>query len=100
MITNSPVKIWRNQKKIAKHLGKQGVIESYTVISVPPLGFESQAPYPVVLVTTDQERLIGQLVDHEASDVRIGRKVEVVLRKVKQPSKEGIIPYGIKFKPV
>lgn len=100
MITNSPVKIWRTQKKIAKHLGKEGIIESYTIIKVPPLGFENLAPYPVVLVALNKEKLIGQLVDYEKEDIRIGRKVEVVLRRVKQPSKEGIIPYGIKFKPV
>lgn len=100
MITNSPVKIWRTQKKIAKHLGKEGIVESYTIVNVPPLGFENQAPYPIVLVAIGKEKLIGQLVDYEATDVRIGRKVEVVLRRVKEPSREGIIPYGIKFKPV
>lgn len=100
MITQSPVKIWRGQKKIVRLLGKVGVIESFTIIRVPPVGFEGQAPYPVVLVSLGREKYVGQLVDYEKNSVSIGQKVKVVLRRVKEPSREGIIPYGIKFKPI
>lgn len=100
MITQSPVKIWRGQKKIIKLLGKVGVIESFTVIRVPPVSFEGQAPYPVVLVRLGQEKLVGQLVDYREDNLRIGQKVKSVLRRIKEPGDEGIIPYGIKFKPI
>lgn len=100
MITQSPVKIWRNQKKIAKSLGKIGVVESFTYIRVPPVGFEAQAPYPVVLVSIDREKLIGQLVDYEINQLKTGQKVKAVLRRIKESGKEGVIPYGIKFKPL
>lgn len=100
MITESPVKIWRSQKKIIEHLGKKGIVESYTIINVPPLGFETQAPYAVVLVRMGKKRLIGQLVDYEFSDLKIGVRVGAVLRRIKEPSREGVIPYGIKFRPV
>ena len=94
----SPVKLWRNQKKIRESLGREGKIVSFTQISVPPLGFEAQAPYPVVLVDMGDKLQIGQLVDSELNDVRIGQKVKAIIRRVRQPDSEGVIPYGIKFK--
>lgn len=100
MITHSPVKIWRNQVNIRKALGKVGTIESFTIIRVPPAEFENQAPYPVVLVNFGSEKMVGQLVDYEKEQLKVGQKVQAVLRKIKNPSVEGIIPYGVKFKPV
>lgn len=99
-MNQSPVKIWRSQKQIVKDLEKEGTIVSFTIIRVPPIGFENQAPYPIVLVQAKNERLIGQLVDYEEKHLIIGQRVKAVLRRVKDPSREGIIPYGIKFKPV
>ncbi len=61
----SPVKVWRNQKKVASLLGKSGKIISWTVIRVPPGGFSDQAPYPVVIVALDNgERITAQLVNY------------------------------------
>ncbi len=97
----SPVKIWRNQKKITNTLGKEGKIISYSLVYVPPSGFENEAPYPVVLVeTNDKERFVAQLIDWDKNDLSIGQKVKAVLRKTRNPGSEGIIPYGIKFKPI
>jgi uncharacterized OB-fold protein len=72
---------------------------SYTIVRVPPLGFDDQAPYPVVLVKIGSQVHVGQLVDHEGP-IKIGQKVVAVLRRVRKPDAEGVIPYGIKFKPV
>lgn len=100
MNIQSPVKIWRTQKKIIKNLGKRGVIKSFTIIHVPPLGFEAQAPYPVVLVSLTGKTMVGQLVDYEQHHLKIDQKIEAVLRRIKEPSSEGVIPYGIKFRPI
>ena len=94
----SPVKIWRNQKQTSRLLGKTGSIISFTMIRVPPIGFEDQAPYPIVLVRIDQKNHIGQLVDYDGQEIKIGLKVQAILRRVRQPDAEGVIPYGIKFK--
>src|SRR3989344_7475130 len=97
----SPVKIWRNQKKIRDLLNKQGKIVSFTKVFVPPKGFESQAPYVVVIAELDNgTRVIAQLIDWQDINIKIGKKVITILRKTKDPGKEGIIPYGIKFKPI
>ena len=96
----SPVKLWRNQKKTRTLLGKEGRVVSLTYIRVPPLGFEAQAPYPVVLVDLGNTRTIGQLVDFSEAQLKVGQKVKAVLRRVRAPDPEGVIPYGMKFKPI
>jgi uncharacterized OB-fold protein len=97
----SPVKIWRNQRKIAKLVGKTGTIISWTLIRVPPEGFASYAPYPVVIVKLDGgERLTVQLVDWIAEDLEIGRWVRTVVRKIGEADSEGVLVYGIKAKPL
>lgn len=97
----SPVKVWRNQGIVAKHLGKKGTIVSFTIIRLGPTGFEAQIPYPVAVVQFENgERMVGQLVDWKKEDLREGKVVEAVLRRVNEPDREGVIPYGIKFRPL
>lgn len=97
---NSPVKAWRKQKELSELLGKEGKIVSYSMIVVPPMGFSNQAPYPLVLVELENgKRRTGQLVDYKNEDLKIGRKVLMVIRKIKETDREGVILYGIKFKP-
>jgi uncharacterized OB-fold protein len=97
----SPVKIWRNQKKIADLIGITGVIVSWTFIRVPPAEFSSLAPYPVVLVALDDGRkLMLTLVDYAKEDLTAGRKVITVLRRVAEPDADGVILYYVKAKPI
>ena len=97
----SPVKIWRNQKKLVVKTGKVGNIISWTVIRVPPEGFGYQAPYPVALVKLESgERVLLQMVDYRESDLKTGQKVVTVLRRTREPKEDEVIPYGIKVKPV
>lgn len=97
---NSPVKIWRNQKKIQSLLGKKGKIVSWTIVRVPPAGFSDQAPYPVVVVALEGGTITAQLVDYQEKHLAFGQKVVTIIRRVTQPNTEGIIPYGIKVKPI
>lgn len=97
----SPVKIWRRQKEIKKILGKTGKIITWTKIFIAGKGFKKYAPYPVVLVAiNERERAYGQLVDYQNNNLKIGQKVIAVLRKVREATAEGVIAYGIKFKPI
>jgi hypothetical protein len=97
----SPVKIWRRQKEIRKILGKTGKILTWTKIHIAGADFKKYAPYPVALIQLEnREKVYGQLVDWEKENLKIGAKVISVLRKVRTPSEEGIIAYGIKFKPL
>lgn len=97
----SPVKIWRNQKKIKQLLNQTGKIISWTEIFVPPSGFESQAPYVVAIVKLlNGQNYTAQLVDWNKENLAIGQKVTTVLRRTRDPGEEGVIPYGIKFRPI
>jgi len=97
----SPVKIWRNQKNVAKLVGKTGTILSWTVVRVPPGDFTDQAPYPVVLVDVGEgKRVTCQLVDYDERHVAVGQKVVTIIRRVTHPDPDGVIPYGIKAKPI
>ncbi len=101
MNIQSPVKIWRNQKYIAGMLGREGTIVSWTVIRVPPAGFSNLAPYPVVIVDlVGGGRITAQLVDWSEEDIADGRRVKVIVRRISEPTTEGIIPYGVKVKPI
>ena len=97
----SPVKIWRNQKKVNQLLNQKGKIISWTKIHIPPTGFELQAPYIVTIVRFNSgKQYTAQLVDYSDSQLKIGQRVISVLRRTKDPGEEGVIPYGIKFKPI
>ena len=97
----SPVKIWRNQKKVKKLLGLRGEITTWTKIYAPPFGYEAQAPYIVAIAKfTDGKSYIAQLVDWEEDNLKKGQKVKTILRKTKNADEESVIPYGIKFKPI
>lgn len=95
----SPVKIWRNQKKVASLVGKTGKIISWTIVRVPPADYTDQAPYPVVLVELESgKRIMAQLVDWEPEHLTFGQKVMTIIRRVTRPDPDGVIPYGIKAK--
>jgi hypothetical protein len=97
----SPVKIWRNQKDIARLVGVVGTIISWTVIRVPPGDFTGQAPYPVTIVRLrNGTRVTAQLVDWDTRELKRGQRVVTVIRRVVQPNTDGVIPYGVKVKPV
>lgn len=96
----SPVKIWRNQKRIAGLIGKTGTIVTWTIVRVPPADFSNQAPYPVVVVAfAGGKKMTCQLVDWEEKHLVAGQKVITIVRKVFETG-DGVIPYGLKVKPL
>lgn len=97
----SPVKIWRNQKKIQKLLSLDGKIVTFSKVFVPPCGFSAQTPYIVAVVNLKNGiNYTAQLVDYNDDQVKTGQKVRTVLRRTSEGEGEGIIPYGIKFRPI
>jgi len=97
----SPVKLWRRQRKIRGELNQQGRVFSWTKIFVAPRHFKTQTPYYLVLVKLrNGEKLIGQLVDEDRRNITIGMEVISVLRRLRRGGKEGVVIYGLKFKPL
>jgi len=82
-------------------LPRKGKILSYTIINVPPKGFEKYSPYVIAIVELENgARVLAQLTDIDENEVKVGLDVEAVFRKYSEQSPVGIIEYGIKFRPV
>lgn len=82
-------------------IGMGGKIISWTIVRVPPAYFAAQAPYPVALVELESGvRICAQVVDYGEDQLRIGQHVVTTLRKTIESAPEGVIPYGIKVKPI
>ena len=97
----SPVKIWRRQKEIRELLGKEGIILTWTIIYTPGSEFKKYAPFPVAVIELDSgERLTAPIVDYDKEDLKTGKRVKVVLRKVREGDHEDVLVYGIKLKPL
>jgi len=78
----------------------RGEVYSYSVVYQAPQGYEEFVPYTVALVKLEEGPLItAQLTDVESERVKIGMKVEMVTRKLREEGEEGLIIYGYKFRP-
>lgn len=95
----SPPKVWRKSKTIAKELGQNGLVISFTKIHAAPSGFEHQIPYFVAIIKfKNGQKKTLEVVDVSQTGLKIGTKVTTVLRRINQASPEGVIHYGIKAK--
>jgi uncharacterized OB-fold protein len=82
-------------------LSERGNVVSWTVIRNPPKDYEKYAPYVVALIElNDGVRVLSQVVDTEAEEIKAGMRVEATFRRVREDGSSGIIEYGYKFRPV
>ncbi len=87
-------------KTLYQFSGK-GEIYSFTTVYEAPEGYEEQAPYTVALVKLEEGPLVtAQLTDVDNGKVKIGQKVEMVTRKLREDGERGMLIYGYKFRPV
>lgn len=97
---NSPVKVWRNHKKVIKYINLQGVVLTWTKIFSAPSGYEKQAPYFVAIVKLDnppaagEKKITAMVVDCDS--LKIGDKVKTVIRRLQEVASDEVIEYGIK----
>lgn len=97
---NSPVKNWREIKKISQQLGRVGKVVTWTKVFVAPTGFEHEVPYLVAIVEfLDGQRTSVQVVDCLEEQIIEGMEVITVVRRIGKPSGEDVINYGIKVVP-
>ncbi len=82
-------------------LSGRGEIYSFSTMYNVPHGFEEQKPYTVALIKLDEGPMVtAQLTDIAGVDVKIGMRVEMVTRKLREDGQEGQIIYGYKFRPL
>ena len=81
-------------------IAEKGKVISYTIIRVPPSQFKDQAPYAVgVIELDDGVKLMGQIVDCDFEDLKLGKRVKIEFRKLFKKGHSGILCYGYKFVP-
>ena len=96
---SSPVTVWRNHKNLKGYLGKTGKLLVWTKVFIAPSGFEHEAPYFVAIVELeDGKRMPLQLVECEDKDLKPGRKIATVVRRLGKVKLDRVIEYGIKAK--
>lgn len=79
---------------------REGKLISWSVVSDPPAKFEEYAPYIIGLVELkDGNRIIAQITDVSAEELKMGMEVRAVVRRLYEEGEEGLIHYGYKFIP-
>ncbi len=76
-----------------------GELYSFTVLHQAPLGYEGNLPYAVGMVKLDEGPMVeAQLTDTNLDELKIGQRVEMVTRKLREHGEQGAIVYGYKFR--
>lgn len=83
-------------------LPERGKVVSFSLLRSPPKGFEGYVPYYVAVIELENGvRVFGMLTDVFSPDgVKEGTPVEAVFRKISEDGDEGLIHYGVKFRPI
>lgn len=87
--------------RFTENLSGRGEVYSFSTMYNAPQGYEDQKPYTIALVKLDDGPMVtAQLTDVAPEDVKIGLRVEMVTRKLREDGPEGQIVYGYKFRPI
>lgn len=88
----------RNLERIA--LSGKGKILTYAIQHVVFSGFREYTPLMFAIILLEEGvKVLGQLTDISPDKIKIGMKVEAVLRKIAEDETTGIIKYALKFRP-
>ncbi len=78
----------------------RGELYSFTTMREAPSGYEGNLPYVVAMVKLDEGPMIeAQMTDVNSDELKIGQRVEMVTRKLREYGENGTIVYGYKFRP-
>lgn len=81
-------------------LSGKGELTTFTIIRVAPSGFGDLTPYAVGVIKMDEGiQVMGQVVDCDPEELKIGDRVETQFRRMNEEGKTGMILYGYKFVP-
>ena len=74
-----------------------GKIITYTTVYFGPKFLEQDTPYILAIIELKNGvRITTQVVDTEPKEVKAGKEVKFVFRKLKDEGKTGVIIYGYK----
>ena len=83
----------------------KGTIATFTIIRTQQSEEElnenpcRKTPYVLSIIKLEEEPMLtAEIVDCDVEEVSIGKKVEVVFRKILEKGEKGVIQYGYKFR--
>jgi uncharacterized OB-fold protein len=78
-------------------LSEEGTLITYTVVRVAADRFARETPFAVGIVElAGGVRITARLADVNLDELRTGRKVRMIFRKIQEDGKAGILCYGYK----
>jgi uncharacterized OB-fold protein len=77
----------------------KGELYSFTTLRQGPTGFEEYTPYSVGMIKLDEGPMVeAMLADLDADELKIGMRMEMVTRRIREEGERGLIVYGYKFR--
>lgn len=87
----------RGRKFETVRLGEDGTLISHTVVRVASDKFSKETPFAVgIIELSDGVRITAQIADADPDELKSGRKVRMVFRRVQEDGRAGILCYGYK----
>lgn len=79
-----PVSIYTGKRNLEwRKVSGKGKIYAHTTIRIPGPGLDGRLPLPVATVELDEGvRMIANIVETDAADIKVGAKVEVAWDKI------------------
>lgn len=102
MFWKNPIQSWRRQQHRYQWLEVTGKLITWTEIQAPPQSFATQGKYLVGIIDCGKKgRTVAQLVEiNDTSQLKPGLKLTGILRRLYEDGPDGIITYGVKFRPI
>lgn len=96
MKDQNPVFLKRTAGKRYKYLGAKGKVLTFTMVTTGPEDLFNRTPYWVAVVDFGEKRATVPLIEIDPEKIKKGMRVVGVLRRMMEPTKEGVITYGVK----
>ncbi|MEM4310955.1 MAG: Zn-ribbon domain-containing OB-fold protein [Nitrososphaerales archaeon] len=83
---------------VDREMPQEGTILTYTILYEAMEGFDGYEPLVLAIIKLDNNvRVLAQIADTKGEDIKIGDRVRMIFRKIREEGKEGTIYYGYKF---
>jgi len=98
----NPVCPFCRSREVEKvELPKRGRVLTWIIEHTVPEGYREFAPLIIALIELENgAKILAPLVDVSESEIRPGMEVEATVRLIYEDGDEGVLIYGVKFRPI
>lgn len=80
-------------------LPREGRLISYSVVYAASKGARDKSPVVLGLIDLGVAKILAEITDASPEELRPGMEVEAAFRRLDHDGNEGLIVYGVKFRP-